>query len=152
MTICIVELTTLPADEHFNRNGFALLVELLLDNADCSEGRYWKRPTQAMEWMEHASPPAVRVGAPEPLRHEISLALWNLISSLTISPFAEGRFGYIHPTTFRLKISSAVHSCELFWTHELPPAWSALRQIVQLLESIAGDGVSARTTDLGPMA
>lgn len=142
MNLCVVELTTTPADEHLNHQGVALRVELSYDKAGCRDGRYWRRSTYAMEWMEHATSPAVRLGMPDPLRQEFALSLWNAISSARISPFAEGQFGYFHPMTFRLKLSSPAFSCDLSWKDELPPEWSALKQAVQVLESIADDGAS----------
>lgn len=142
MNLCVVELTITPADEHLNHQGIALRVELSYDKAGYRDGCYWKRSTHAMEWMEHATPPAVRFGTPEPLRQEFALSLWNAISTARISPFTEGQFGYIHPMTFQLKVSSPAFSCDLSWKDELPPEWSALKQAVQVLESIADDGVS----------
>jgi hypothetical protein len=92
-----------------------------------------------MDWMEHATYPPVRAGKPEPLRQELALSLWSAICSARISPFTEGRVGYLHPETFQLKISSLNFSCDLSWKVELPPEWAALQQAVEVLESIAND-------------
>lgn len=136
MNVCIVELTTNPADEHFNQQGFAVRVEISYDESGCRSASYWRRTTHAMQWMEHENDPEIRVGAPSELREEVAASILGLVRSARIGPNVEGLHGYIHATKFQLTISSIFFSCNLSWFAELPSEWSELQPAVQALESI----------------
>lgn len=121
MSLCAVELTTIPADEHFHQQGVAVRVEILHDHLVCQSARYWRRSTVAMEWMEHNHPPELRAGAPSALRDDLAAGLLGLLRAARISPYVEGVHAGIHATKCQLAISSAFLSCSLSWFAALPP-------------------------------
>jgi len=75
MNVCVVELTTTPADENFNQQGFAVRVEISYDESGCRSASYWRRTTHAMQWMEHENGKEIRVGALSQLREEVAASI-----------------------------------------------------------------------------
>jgi hypothetical protein len=69
---CFVELTTIPADEHFDQQGVAVRVEFSYDESGCRSAEYWKGATHAMQWLERENASSIRVGPATPLRLEIA--------------------------------------------------------------------------------
>lgn len=136
MNVCVVELTTTPADEHFNQQGFAVRVEISYDESGRRSASYWRKTTHAMQWMELENGPEIRVGAPSQLPEEVASSIVSLVRSARIGPNVEGLYGYVHATKFELTISSIFFSCRLSWFAELPPEWSELQPAIQALESI----------------
>lgn len=133
---CYVELTTVPADEHIDRQGVAVRVEFSYDESGCRSAEYWRSSTHAMQWMERETASSIRVGPATPLKQDLAASLLSLIRSATIGIAVHGRYAYVHATTFRLTISSLEFSCDLSWSAELPPEWRSLHEAVQMLMSI----------------
>jgi len=139
LNFCFVELTTVPADEHSDQQGIAVRVEFSYDEFGCQSAEYWKSATYAMQWLERENASSIRIGTATPLKLEIAAPLLGLIRSATIGTVIEGRYAYVHATTFRLTVSSWEFSCNLSWSAELPPEWRSLQDVVQTLMLIGSE-------------
>jgi hypothetical protein len=140
MNICIVELTTTPADEHLNEQGFAVCVEISFDESGCKSATYRRRTTYPMGWLEDRADPAIWAEPRRQLSEDVAASILALVRSARIGPAVEEMHGYIHATKFELAVSSVFFSSSFSWFAELPTEWSALQQTVNILESIGDTG------------
>jgi hypothetical protein len=143
MNICIVELTTTPADEHLNEQGFAVRVEISFDESGCKAATYRRRTTYPMGWLEDRADPAIWAEPRRQLSEDVAASILALIRSTRIGPAVEEMHGYVHATKFELAVSSVFFSCSFSWFAELPTEWSALQQTVNILGSIGGTGTES---------